>query len=64
MDFRKYITMDNKVFVTGGVDQRVEENAKVSYALMDKISKVEKDAVLMGTRKKIVLLKKGETKGK
>lgn len=29
MDFRKYITMDNKVFVTGGVDQRVEENAKV-----------------------------------
>lgn len=29
MDFRKYIFMDNKVFVTGGIDQRVEENAKI-----------------------------------
>ena len=45
-------------------DRVMEENAKISYAVMDKISKVEKDAVLMGTRKKIVLLKKGERKGK
>ncbi len=29
MEFRKYLAPDNKVFVTGGVDQRVEENAKV-----------------------------------
>ena len=42
----------------------VEENAKVSYAVMDKISKVEENAELIGSRKKIVLLKKGETKGK
>ncbi|MBE6739441.1 MAG: glucose-1-phosphate adenylyltransferase subunit GlgD [Ruminococcaceae bacterium] len=58
---KKGAVIENAIIMQNAV---VEENAKISYAVMDKISKVEKDAVLMGTKKKIVLLKKGETKGK
>ena len=58
---KKGAVVENAIIMQNAV---VEEGAKVSYAVMDKISKIEENAELIGSRKKIVLLKKGEKKGR
>ncbi len=58
---KKGAVVENAIIMQNAV---VEKGAKVSYAVMDKISTIEENAELIGSRKKIVLLKKGEKKGR
>ncbi|MEE0946901.1 MAG: glucose-1-phosphate adenylyltransferase subunit GlgD [Acutalibacteraceae bacterium] len=55
---KKGAVVENAIIMQNAV---IGENAKVSYAVMDKISVVQDNGVLEGTKQKVILLKKGET---
>ena len=58
---KKGAVVENAIIMQNAV---IGEGAKISYAVMDKISTIEDNAELIGSRKKIILLKKGEKKGR
>ncbi len=57
---KKGAVVENAIIMQNGI---VGENARVSYAVMDKVSEICDNQKLEGTNQKIVLLKKGEKIG-